>query len=401
VSTIIEKISEAATNGENLSLRVCRQPLNLYSLDKRGKPYWVLSWYEGSTRVRKQFAHLRDMLDSAAFVIDSLGNGRAASTADEPEELTRVPIRELLEFYKRHHPDLKETFASPDTRKLADEFIVATEKAGRSTRHIQSIRHHLKKFCEKIPDKIRRVSVYNIDDYLHSIKNLKTRLNHRITLIALFRFAQRKGYLDAGVTAAEQTDRPKTTMVEPEIMEACELETLLKKCTDPRLKAFLILGGFCGLRSAEICRLKWENVKDDHIIIGADITKTARRRIAEIPDNAREWLAPVRKDEGGVCYKSETYLYTQLRELCGVAKVDWKHNALRHSFASYHLEFHRDPPRTSKTAGHSLRILETVYAKLVSREDAIAWFSVFPTTQRKSHEPTRPKQDSIHIHRFG
>jgi integrase len=402
VSTILEKITEAAESGSNACIRVNRQPLNLYSLTKAGKPYWVLSWYEGRQRIRKQYSRIDALLDSASFVINAVGDGRAVSLADETEEVGKIPVKELLEFYKRHHPDLKETFASPTTRALADEFIKAAEKAGRSERHIQTITSHLKKFCTHTPDKIRKVSVYDIDDYLHTLSNRKTRLNHRITLVALFRFAQRKGYLDENTkTAAEQTDRPKTTVKEPEVFTATEMTALLNGCTRPQLKAFLTLGGFCGLRSAEICRLDWSQVKDDHIILGAGITKTARRRIAEIPDNAREWLLPLRKDKGPVSYQSSDALYAQLRALCAKAGLVWKDNGLRHSFASYHLEFHRDPPRTSKTAGHSLRLLETVYAKLVSREDAIRWFSTFPTTPERSNdnEPKTPRQESTHLQR--
>lgn len=286
-------------------------------------------------------------------------------------------MEELLAFYKAHHTT---TTTSITTRGVADELINHTDKAGRRSCHIKNITSHLKAVCSVFPKSLSDVTVHDIDNYLHGIPNLKTRKNHRITIVTLFRFAQRKGYLPQGLSPADMSSKPRAVAHDPEVFTTQEMTKLLVAASsNPKIKSFLVLGGFCGLRSAEIQRLDWSAIKDDHIVVGASITKTARRRIVEIPDNAREWLSDIRKERGAVSYKYNSAVYNALTPLCKKANVEWKQNAPRHSFASYHLEAFRDPQRTAKTAGHSPMILETVYAKLVSRAEALEWFTITPT----------------------
>jgi integrase len=387
VSTILEKITQAVNARESITLRVGRQKIGLYCAERSGNPYWTLSWYEGAQRCRKTATEPAKAIRMTEAVAESVATvGRATpSVLGQPSEVASIPLNELLEFYKKHHPDLKETFNAPTVSEIRDEFLSAAKNAGRSQRHLQSLRAHLNKFCLACPKKISQISVEDINPFLQQFAALKTRLNYRITLISFFRFAQRRGFLPTDrLTAAELSDKPSVRPTEPEVFTSEEFARLLKHCDNKKIRAFLVFGGLCGLRSAEIARLRWENVREDHIILGAAITKTARRRVAEIPGNAAAWLEALRETSGPVSYLSPNQLYKKLDALAEAAGVSWKPNALRHSFASYHLEFHRDPPRTSKTAGHSLRMLETVYAKLVSRNDAIAWFSIFPIQQQNT-----------------
>jgi integrase len=406
--TILEKLKTAVADQTSLNLRIGKQTLGVYCGVKRSRPYWTLTWYEGATRRRKSTTDAEEVITLASSLADSLAAGVVANAAviSQPEDVAKIPINDLLEFYKKHHPNFKEIHNSPRVREVADEFIASCKTAGRSDRHTQTVKHHLKKFCDFYSDRIAKVSVNDIGSYLHTLSSLKTRLNHRITLAAFFHFAQRRGFLPEGEsTAVDRSERPSVKPVEPEILSSEDYNKLLKVCKNPKIKAFLVLGGLCGLRSAEIMRLRWENVREDHIVLNASITKTARRRIAEIPGNAGVWLEDIRKETGFVSYQSQAALYEELHSVCNAADVTWKPNALRHSFASYHLEFHRDPPRTSKTAGHSLRMLETVYAKLVSREDASAWFSIFPPpdNRKRDHNEQQPTPREMHTdlsHRF-
>ena len=40
----------------------------------------------------------------------------------------------------------------------------------------------------------------------------------------------------------------------------------------------------------------------------------------------------------------------ELRTRAGI--TEWPHSAMRHSFATYHLEQHRDPAKTAAALGH-------------------------------------------------
>ena len=65
---------------------------------------------------------------------------------------------------------------------------------------------------------------------------------------------------------------------------------------------FLAIGGFAGLRSAEIERLDWKNVNFERgfIEVRADTCKTRARRLVPISENLRAWLKPFAMPSGPV-----------------------------------------------------------------------------------------------------
>jgi len=55
----------------------------------------------------------------------------------------------------------------------------------------------------------------------------------------------------------------------------------------------------------------------------------------------------------------------------------WPQNALRHSFASYHLAHFQDAPKTAFQLGHtSPQMVFSNYAETVKKKDAAAWWSL-------------------------
>lgn len=70
------------------------------------------------------------------------------------------------------------------------------------------------------------------------------------------------------------------------------------------------------------------------------------------------------------------YLHERACELSTVAKVAWKHNALRHSFISYRVAETQDVNRTALEAGNSPNVIFSNYRELVTPDDAKAWFNV-------------------------
>jgi hypothetical protein len=102
-----------------------------------------------------------------------------------------------------------------------------------------------------------------------------------------------------------------------------------------------------------------------------------------------EWLKPLRgEDEEHVTYPEISIVYRRSKNVFRKAGVTREANALRHTFVSCHLELHCDPPRTAKTAGHSLAVLESSYLKLVSKKEAEGWFSIVPSPD-KIYKPVK------------
>ena len=152
----------------------------------------------------------------------------------------------------------------------------------------------------------------------------------------------------------------------------------------------IALGAFCGLRSAEILRLDWSEVRLDRgfVEVPALKSKTAARRIVPIPDNLKEWLAPwAEKKQGKVWPFSRAYFHEAEREASArtgdkkkkVKPVPWRKNGLRHSWISYRVAEIKNVSQVALEAGNSPQMVFRNYRELTTEADAKTWFAVTPT----------------------
>lgn len=383
----LAKLRAAIEQKDAASVKVGPHRVKLYSDRSRGR--FILCWYNGLKRERWESTDETATKEMAARILSYYEQGEAAAQRVSPDRiqalveadsaLAGVNLEELVRHYKEHL-EVKSTPLS----EIADLFEKSLVHKNSSVRHRATVKLHLTRLKHQFKCPLRSIKSTQLDTYLGRIENFKTRKNHRITIVSLFRFAQRKGYLPHGPTEADKTECPRTEIREPATWAPSQFRELLRLCDDKRVLGFLVFGAFAGCRSAEIQRLKWSDVRTDCIILGNHVTKTHRRRIAEVPDNLKEWLLLLRgKPECHITFpeKEDYSLHRRARKLAQKAGLRWENNALRHTFVSCHLELHRDPPRTSKTSGHSLAVLEQSYLKLTPREIAEEWFSIRPTAE--------------------
>jgi len=147
---------------------------------------------------------------------------------------------------------------------------------------------------------------------------------------------------------------------------------------------FLAIGAFAGLRHAEILRLDWAEVDlaGGHIEVKAAKAKTASRRLVPIPENLRQWLAPLHEGTGKILWQSDAKLSKQLAALAKSkpVKVKWEHNGLRHSYISYRVAQVQNVAQVALEAGNSPNIIFSNYRELVKPTDAAKWFAISPET---------------------
>lgn len=165
------------------------------------------------------------------------------------------------------------------------------------------------------------------------------------------------------------------------ILTVSEMRQLLAtaEAKDPPVAAVIALGGFAGIRSAELHRLDWGQVKRDAGIIEilAAKSKTRSRRIIRIQPCLASWLqsapaaGPVWLSNGRKRWESV------LRAAGWSGGKRWPANALRHSFASYHLAHFRSAAETALECGHSAEVLFAHYRELVTPVDAADWWEIF------------------------
>src|SRR5262249_39796404 len=107
---------------------------------------------------------------------------------------------------------------------------------------------------------------------------------------------------------------------------------------------------------------------------------TAMRRFVKIEPNLREWLLPHRKIKGSVTpQEGFRQTFDNARIAAGISIDEWPDNALRHSFASYHLAHFKNAAATALELGHhDSRITFAHYRELVKPKEAARWWKLKP-----------------------
>ena len=145
----------------------------------------------------------------------------------------------------------------------------------------------------------------------------------------------------------------------------------------------IVLGAFAGLRSAEIKRLTWDDIRlaDRHIVVGKDKAKTASRRIVPVWENCAAWLAPYAGHAGAVWGGGYSRFYDEQKRAAKEAGIDWKRNGLRHSYASYRFAQTMDAGRVAGELGNSAAVVHRHYRELVTPKAGEEWFAMKPSPE--------------------
>jgi integrase len=204
--------------------------------------------------------------------------------------------------------------------------------------------------------------------------------NCRSVAKSLFQFAEYRGYIVRGENPVSATESlPKAKGKAITIYAPSELAALIEAAPDG-FKPLLALQAFAGIRSAELTRLDWSNVKlaKGHIEVAANQAKTAARRLVPITDNLRQWLAPHALATGKVWPHGRPYFHETQARIAADAKLTWKHNALRHSFVSYRVAAIQNVAQVALEAGNSPQMIFSNYREIVTSAEAVQWFAIAP-----------------------
>ncbi len=274
--------------------------------------------------------------------------------------------------------------------EVLDEFLASKEVEGASFFHREDRKYRLKKFAEAFSGKIDQITTHEVEVWLNGLGvNGRTRNNYRSAVLQLFRYGRAKRYLPRNEPTVVE-DVAKATAAEGaiEIYTPQELRLLLTDAPT-KLLPFFVIGAFAGLRSQEIMRLDWADIKFEQafIEVTAAKAKTASRRLAPLLPVLAAWLLPLRQKAGHVVgYHRNDMLSEARQKYCKTGIKDgeesvvfnWKPNALRHSYASYRLAEIKDAARVALEMGNSPSMLFRNYRELVTEPQAKEWFSVLP-----------------------
>jgi integrase len=315
-----------------------------------------------------------DAVSKVAECLKELGNLPALSVA--------------VQFYRQHH---RETIKKP-VAEVAAEFIKLKESRGASAEYLKDLRYRLNKFTGDCHKAACDVTTADVQDWLDGV-NLSSQSyrNFRTVLYTLFHHAETRGY--ASGNPVEGVEQIKVNRGDIQIFTPLEIRRLLA-AAPPRFVPSLSLGAFAGLRTAEIIRLDWQDIDlpGRHIVIGASRAKTGTRRVVPVSENLAEWLSPYAKAKGKVWNWPAFTIYRAQGETAAATEVkadaekgiraqpaiDWKPNALRHSYASYRFSVLGDAGRVAGEMGNSPAMVFRHYRELVKPDAAKVWFDVRP-----------------------
>lgn len=294
-----------------------------------------------------------------------------------------VPLLTAAEFYVSKH---SEKIIPIKVADAVEKFIAHKEQDGASVRYLADCRSRLRRFGQDFKVELTRVDTPTMETWLRSFGvSGRTRNNYRNLLVTFSRWARAQCYLPKGEeTASESVQVAKERAGEIHIFTPDQLHLLLD-CTPQKHIPYVVLGAFCGIRHAEICRLTWSdvNLKQKHVLVGADKAKTATNRLVPLPDNAVAWLTPFEGMTGQICSGWQS---SKVRAIARgkKVKIGWPSNALRHSFISYRLAIINDVAKVALEAGNSPQMIFQNYRAIVTPQDAKHWFAIFPKrNQRK------------------
>ena len=292
-------------------------------------------------------------------------------------------LQAAAKFYATRH---KRTTA----KRVADvvaELLSVKETRGASDRYLGDLRSRLNRFAADCQRDACNVTTADLQAWLDGLKlEPQGYTNTRRVLNLLFEFAVARGY--ASDNPVQGVERIKVRTREIEIFTPGEIANLLSSAAEefPDFVPCIALGAFAGLRSAEIERLAWSDIRltEGFIVIGASKAKTAGRRIVPIHENLATWLAPYASRQGNVWPGTHDEFYETQQETAAATAakgkpVEWKANALRHSYASYRFAQIGDAGRVAGELGNSAAVVHRHYRELVKPADAERWFAIKPT----------------------
>lgn len=207
--------------------------------------------------------------------------------------------------------------------------------------------------------------------------------NHKKSCGSFFNWCVDRRYCHENIFKNVST--PIITPPEPDFLKVDQTIKLFQTAAKhfPDLLAYLAMRAFGGIRSSACSRIPIEDINFENrgILITAKNAKNNQRDFLQgHPDNLWAWLEFSRDNFPEGFSLTERMHRRRHAQNIEKAKFQPPHNALRHSFATYHVALLGDAGRTSRLLTHRSEphLLFAHYKGISTREDAEKYFSITP-----------------------
>jgi len=351
--------------------------LNLKSADAHAyiRARAILDGNEGETKINLQ---IDEAVRIAADILRLLA-GRA------------IPQEAIRDWLKHNDVKLPKITVSAAVQQLKEQ----AKTDGKSVLRKKQLANVLDRLVKSFNQEVHTLTPKLIADYLSGLALAeRTRRNHRDVIGFFNRWLVLRGYLPKGTDWLEGVQNYSARKLGHISTYAADEMRRLIAAADKRILPMIVIGGFAGLRHAEIARLEWQDIdmEEGFIEVKAENAKTDTRRIVPLKPNLKAFLIKLAKKSGkvvSVVNTTKQLLKTAADtgdEKKEIEALEWKHNALRHTYISARVAESGDVPRVADEAGNSPQVIRTNYLKRIRPKAAVEWFGIMP---RKSSRASK------------
>ncbi|MBL9176084.1 MAG: tyrosine-type recombinase/integrase [Verrucomicrobiales bacterium] len=357
-------------------------------------PYFRVAFHEpGFGRRLRDFGAEADAIAEAKSIAVSLGSGRndaATLSRDEVAEFnlcrsrlegTGFSIFQAVEGFLAHQS--ANQIEPKGVPEVVAEYLAELKARNLSAAYIAHERQVGQKLVADFRCPLASVTPARYRPWLLKLRLRNGgamsgcyRRNVHRSFCALMSFAARRNYVTRDHAAQiADVETPKPSAPRCDVFTPDEFAKLLEAAGDD-VRPAIVLGGFCGLRTAEIGRIQWAdvNLAERVVVVGAHIAKTQSRRVVPLCDAAVQWLTPYTVRTGPVLPVDDRHIAA----VGVVAGVPWKKNGLRHAFASCRLAVLKNAAEVAFECGNSTVMIQKHYRSLVTESQGRAWFAIIP-----------------------
>ena len=302
--------------------------------------------------------------------------------AQLPAKVETPSLAQIVEDYQRLIDGRRYSIFVSD---LIDEYLESLSAKKLSQKYVDTMRHRLLRFEGDFGAGLTsEITTESVEDWLQRLGLADVSVNHfRAALQQLFNYALKLKVISEN--PINEIAKLKTKANEIGVLSPTQAESLLHHSPE-EIRASIAIGLFAGLRRSEISRMSWGEIdlEQGFIEVKAKNSKSAARRLIEIRPCLREWLIPLWQRSGGVMPTEMVYRNRLEKAKKSAGITEWPNNALRHSFASYHLAAFQDASALALEMGHSTtRMIFQHYRALVTRSAGEAYWKIMPIEDQK------------------
>jgi len=369
---------------------------------RKGRGVYQLCWKEQGRERTKSFKTRQEAEQEKYRRLQLIAQGCT------PEPFDGLSTREKRDLFFLHDRAINNGYNLWDAVQTHEKFLSSErppaveiseavamclqdkEAEGDSPRTLQSLRSVLLRFAAHCSGKaLCDVKTADAVAFVDGMDiSLRTRLGYLGDLRTFCSWAVNKGLLQEnpviaampGKTTRKRIMLTKRSRRKEQVLSVEDCEKLIRwvEVNDPGLLVYPVLCLFAGLRpELEATRIDWADVTTSHITVDASIAKDGETRIIEpLAPNLVEWIKVIgSSSRNPLPLRNLKRRWERAREVIGY----WPHDAMRHSYASYHFAMYRDVGLTAKNLGHpNPTLLRKDYNNAVTRSEAKRFWSIAP-----------------------